>query len=145
MASLSERWFSRFSDDWEDSSTVRGFFGGLWQIGLQIVLYILLLNLTDSLGITSFDSSQKANAVIIWVAVFLGVLLGGGVNYLHYTRERFKQLGRTFTYRTTMIIGVYGLYLVLFSIHPVHGIMFALANIVAKILLLLGMTISRKL
>lgn len=145
MASLSERWFSRFSDDWEDPSTVRGFFSGLWQIGLQIVLYVLLLTLTDSLGITSFDSSQNANAVLIWVAVLLGVLLGGGMNYLHYTQERFKKLGRTFTYRATMIVGVYGLYLVLFSIHPVHGIMFAFANIVAKILLLLGMTISRKL
>ncbi|MFB9805468.1 hypothetical protein ACFFQF_08870 [Haladaptatus pallidirubidus] len=42
------------------------------------MLYIFLLTLADSFGITSFDGSQTANAVVIWVAVFLGILLGRG-------------------------------------------------------------------
>ncbi|WP_049969270.1 hypothetical protein [Haladaptatus cibarius] len=145
MTSLSERWFSRFSDDWEDPSTARGFFGGLWQIGLQTVLFVLLFYLSISMDIAKLGGWYLPNDFILAFSVLLGILLGGGLNYLHYTRERFKRLGRTFTYRITMIIGVYGLYVLLLSIHSFHGIMFALANIVAKILLLLGMTISRKL
>lgn len=132
IASLFERWFSRFSDYWEDPSTAKGFLGGVWQTGLQTVLFVLLLILSDSFGIMELEGSPSPNTAVTWAAMFLGVLLGGGWNYLNYTHERFKKLGRTFTYRIAVIIGVYGLYLLLLAVHWAYGFIFAVANIIAK-------------
>ncbi len=145
MASLSERWFSRFSDDWEDPSTVKGFFGGLAQIVLQSVLFVLLLALSISAGITEFGIPETPNGLILVSALLLGVLLGGGPSYLQYTRDQFRRLGQTFTYRITILIGVYGLYTALLAYHPVCGIWFAIAAVSAKILVFLSLAVSTKL
>lgn len=83
MGRLSEWWFGRYSDDWTDPSTARGFLGGLFQAVLFFILYMLLFLLwTDS--VEPFAAYSTVGIVLSGAG---GVAVGGGLAYLGHTRE----------------------------------------------------------
>lgn len=88
MGRLSKWWFGRFSDDWTDPSTTRGFLGGLVQAVLFFVLYMLLFLLwTDSVG--PLAEYSTVGLVLSGVG---GITVGGGLAYLGHSRERVREI-----------------------------------------------------
>jgi len=142
MSNPTERWFGRFSDDWVDLSTAIGFIGGIVQILLQAALFVLLFVLGTSIGIVEHGVPETPNSVLLVSASFLGVLLGGGLPYLRYTRDRFRRLGWDLSYRIAVLSVFYGLYVAFLAYHPSCGIWFALAALTARILVFFGLVVS---
>lgn len=139
MGSLSEWWFSRFSDEWYDLTTTRAFLGGLAGIVLYIIIFVSIFVLASSMGMIpserlARDSAPPGFLLGFLVVMLIAVLTGGGSPYRFHTNERFRELSTRFSFRTPVILGFFGFYSLLVVFTPVYAVWFAFFYCAARVL-----------
>lgn len=139
MGKGSDWWFRKFSDDWADPSTVRGFFGGLLQAVLFFLLYLLLLLLWPE----AVGPLTEYSTIGILCSGLGGVAVGGGLAYVARTRKRFRErwrrLATTLSTRLLFVLGALGGYWLLLIAGPGYGLVYACAYLVSRVTAVIGL------
>ncbi|KTG09373.1 hypothetical protein AUR64_16470 [Haloprofundus marisrubri] len=139
MGRFSDRWFDRFSDEWNDISSVKVFLTSLGMTVLNAVLFVLFFALVDPPVQTG-----QASAVGSLIVIFFGLCVGAA-SPLHSTNERLSDLASTFWYRGLWLAIVYGGYVALLLYTVVYGIWFALTFLVGKVVTVTGLFAYKRL
>jgi hypothetical protein len=118
---LSDRWVSRFSDDWADPTTLRFLLGGLLQTTLHLALFVLVALLA-----TPWDSPTGDVVLVRFAAATLaGGVLGGGLVYATARSVRLQRRFRTFVGRIVALAAYHGTYAALLLSVPALGFWYA--------------------
>lgn len=117
---LSDRSFSRGSDDWTDPTTLRFLLGGLVQTTLHLVLFVLVALLT-----APWDPPGHAVLARFEAVTLAGGALGGGLVYATARSVRLQRRFRTFGGRFVALAAYHGTDAVLLLSVPALGFQYA--------------------
>lgn len=147
MARYSEWWFSRFSDEWWDLTTLRGFAGGLLSILQNLIGFFLMFVLALLLGIISSETGEPSGAfsLLFLPTVFGSIFVGAGLVYLAHKSDRITQLTRTFSGRIAAVVVVYGAFWLFLTYNHLLAFWAAIAYMFGKAVTLLGIFIGHRL
>lgn len=146
MGRYSEWWFSRFSDEWWDLTTSRGFVGGLLSVLLNLLMFFLVFVLALLLGLLSSETGAPGATfdLLFFPTVVGSVLVGAGLVYLAHTSDRVTELTRTFSGRVVAVVAFYGVFVVLLAYNHLLAFWAALAYMAGKTMTLLGIFIAHR-
>lgn len=130
----SDRWFSRFSDDWADPTTLRFVLGGLFQTALHLVLFVLVALLAAPLAPPTGDVVLVRFAAVTLV----GGVLGGGLVYATARSARLQRRFHTFVGRFATIAAYHGVYAALLLSAPTLGVWYAFVFLATRVTGLVG-------
>jgi uncharacterized membrane protein YidH (DUF202 family) len=141
MPSLSERWFGRFNDDYQDLRSTRALLMGLLTSGMSLILFVLLLVLALE---PSRQIGAQSGALGYLIAIVGGLVLGAGPVYRFYRSEKAREQAQKFPVRIPAVTAFYVLYYLLARYRPAYAVWFGICYVVARVLTHLGIYVTAR-